>query len=474
MEFIYFLIGVIFGGIIYHFLVGKSSKTNENLQHSLVKTQTENEILQKENTELRQKETLLNEIKTELAQKEIQLQNQKEISENKNQENKNLQQKLEEITLKNQQNLALVNQLHAKNENLENQKKDFLKIQEENKIQFENIANRILDEKTQKFTSLNKENLEKILNPLGENLEKFKQKVDEVYQNEAKERHSLDTTIRLMLEQTSRISQEANNLATALKGQTKVQGDWGEMILERILEDSGLTRGREYFAQQTIKDETGNILKPDFILKLPGNQSVIIDSKVSLVAYERMTSCENEQERKEHLSNHIASMKKHIDTLSQKRYDNLSESLDFTIMFVPIEPAFLTAVQADSQLWNYAYSKQVVLVSPTNLIAFLKLISDLWKRDDQNQNTLKIAEEGAKLYDKLVGFVENLEKVGKHLDAAQKSYDDSFKQLYSGRGNAIKRAETLKKLGLQNKTSKALPQNLIDLAEIDFPNHQNN
>ncbi len=353
----------------------------------------------------------------------------------------------------------------AENTFLKAQKEETKRIQEEGTLQFENLANKILEEKSEKFTLTNKQNLDTLLKPLGENLENFKKRVNEVYENEARERHSLNSTIKLMLEQTTKVSQEANNLANALKGQTKTQGDWGEMILERILEDSGLTKDREYFKQQTIKNEDGDSLRPDFTLKLPGNQLVIIDSKVSLNAYEKMNSSESDEEKEQLITLHIGSIKRHIDDLSRKRYDHISESLDFTIMFVPIEPAFLIAVQHDQNLWNYAYSRHVILVSPTNLIAFLKLISDLWKRDNLSQNALKISEAGAKLYDKLVGFVDNLEKVGKNMDLAQKSYSDAFSQLYTGRGNLIKRAENLKNMGLQNKINKSLPQNMIDTSE---------
>lgn len=353
----------------------------------------------------------------------------------------------------------------AENTFLKAQKEETKRIQEESKLQFENLANKILEEKSEKFTLTNKQNLDTLLKPLGENLESFKKRVNEVYENEARERHSLNSTIKLMLEQTTKVSQEANNLANALKGQTKTQGDWGEMILERILEDSGLTKDREYFKQQTIKNEDGDSLRPDFTLKLPGNQLVIIDSKVSLNAYEKMNSSESAEEKAQLITLHIGSIKRHIDDLSRKRYDHISESLDFTIMFIPIEPAFLVAVQHDQNLWNHAYSRHIILVSPTNLIAFLKLISDLWKRDNLSQNALKISEAGAKLYDKLVGFVDNLEKVGKNMDMAQKSYSDAFSQLYTGRGNLIKRAEDLKNMGLQNKINKSLPQSLIETSE---------
>ncbi len=367
---------------------------------------------------------------------------------------------------------ALKSDLAAKNENLQklldNQKEEIAKMQELAKNEFQNLANKILEEKTEKFTALNQTNLKTILEPLGENLENFKKRVDEVYNNEARERFSLNSTIKLMMDQTAKVSQEANNLATALKGQTKTQGDWGEMILERILEDSGLTKDREYFTQINIKNEAGENQRPDFILKLPGNQLVIIDSKVSLNAYERMTSAETDEDRKTNLALHIAAIKKHIDTLSQKKYDDLKDSLDFTIMFIPVEPAFLTAVQYDTQLWNYAYHKHIILLSPTNLIAYLKLISDVWKRADQNQNALEIAERGGKLYDKFVNFVENLEKVGKNIDTARNSYQEAFKQLATGNDNLVIQTQKLKALGA--KSRKNLPTSLTDTAstELDF------
>lgn len=366
-------------------------------------------------------------------------------------------------------------QLSAQNENLQNlltiQKEEITKMQELAKSEFQNLANKILEEKTEKFTALNQNNLKTLLDPLGENLEKFKNRVNEVYENEARERFSLNNTIKLMMEQTTKISQEANNLATALKGQTKTQGDWGEMILERILEDSGLTKDREYFSQYNIKNEAGENQRPDFVLKLPGNQLVIIDSKVSLNAFERMSSAKTEEERTQNLQLHIAAVKKHIDTLALKKYDDLKESLDFTIMFIPVEPAFLVAVQYDSQLWNYAYHKHIILLSPTNLIAYLKLISDVWKRADQNANALEIADRGGKLYDKFVGFVENLEKVGKNIDLAKNSYNEAFKQLKTGKDNLVIQTQKLKELGAKNR--KSIPSTLLENSDQEIESEEN-
>lgn len=441
METTYLIIGFISGGIlgavILYFIL-KSSMVSRNSYDEL------NHLFIKSNSDLENLTLKINELSQNIAK-------EKEINLNQSDLMNDLKAEFAKVS--------------AENTFLKAQKEETKRIQEEGTLQFENLANKILEEKSEKFTLTNKQNLDTLLKPLGENLENFKKRVNEVYENEARERHSLNSTIKLMLEQTTKVSQEANNLANALKGQTKTQGDWGEMILERILEDSGLTKDREYFKQQTIKNEDGDSLRPDFTLKLPGNQLVIIDSKVSLNAYEKMNSSESDEEKEQLITLHIGSIKRHIDDLSRKRYDHISESLDFTIMFVPIEPAFLIAVQHDQNLWNYAYSRHVILVSPTNLIAFLKLISDLWKRDNLSQNALKISEAGAKLYDKLVGFVDNLEKVGKNMDLAQKSYSDAFSQLYTGRGNLIKRAENLKNMGLQNKINKSLPQNMIDTSE---------
>ncbi|WP_051190413.1 DNA recombination protein RmuC [Kaistella palustris] len=480
------ILGVIIGTALL-FLILKSSHVPRNsfeelhsnytrstfdLENSTSKLREMEEILQSEKKTNSGQTEILNQLKNELAtiSAENRAQNQKiaelaEVNTTQNSDIKKLQSEKQEL-------IGLKSHLSAQNESLQqlltSQKEEIAKMQELAKNEFQNLANKILEEKTEKFTALNQSNLKNILEPLGENLEIFKKRVNEVYDNEARERFSLNNTIKLMMEQTTKISQEANNLATALKGQTKTQGDWGEMILERILEDSGLTKDREYFAQYNIKNEAGENQRPDFVLKLPGNQLVIIDSKVSLNAYERMVSAENEEDRKSNLTLHIAAIKKHIDTLSQKKYDDLKDSLDFTIMFVPVEPAFLTAVQYDSQLWNYAYHKHIILLSPTNLIAYLKLISDVWKRADQNQNAMEIAERGGKLYDKFVSFVENLEKVGKNIDQAKNSYNDAFKQLATGNDNLVTQTQKLKALGA--KSRKSIPANLVENAnnEIDF------
>ncbi len=483
MEILYAILAFILGGVLVYFILKSSSvsrKSYDDLNQNFIKKETDFSNAESRIQELSQhiseeKQTnsaqteILNQLKNELAK--ISAENDLQNQQIEKQVQLNSQQNLEIRELQSEKNnlIAVKSELSAQNENLkqllDSQKEEISKMQEFAKNEFKNLANEILEEKSKKFTDTNKENLDLLLKPLGENLESFKKRVNEVYENETRERFSLNNTIKMMMEQTSKVSQEANNLATALKGQTKTQGDWGEMILERILEDSGLTKDREYFSQFNIKNENGENQRPDFVLKLPGNQLVIIDSKVSLNAYERMISAENEEQRKQNLSLHISALKRHIDTLAEKRYDNLKESLDFTIMFVPVESAFLTALQGDTQLWNYAYKKHIILLSPTNLIAYLKLISDVWKRDHHNKNAAEIARQAGALYDKFDGFVTDLLKIGKKMDDAKGDYENAMKKLSTGKGNLVGSVQKLKQLGA--KASKNLPEALLERANED-------
>ena len=463
--------------IIYLYM--KSSRVSrsilEETQQNLVKKETELTNISQKITELQtelqseknnyqllyeSQNAQKNEWAKTLAEKDVQSQ----LLSEKQKENKTLQDKIAEISEENQKYFAEISKLKAQNESLETsmkeQKNAMEQLQEASRLQFENIANKILEEKTEKFTSINRENLDSILKPLGENLNSFKQRVEEVHQNDIRDRASLNGVIKTLMEQSNKISQEANNLASALKGQTKIQGDWGEMILERILENSGLTKDREYYTQVNFKNENGESQRPDFILQLPKNQKVIIDSKVSLNSYEKMISSENPEEQKKLLDLHILAMKNHIDTLAKKQYHQLDNSLDFTIMFVPIESAFLVAMQHDSGLWNYAYNKQVIILSPTNLIAYLKLISEIWDRTYQNENAEKIAKQAADLYDKFVGFTDDLIKIGKKMNETKSDYDNAMKKLSEGTGNLVRRVENIKKMGI--KPSKNISPNLIE------------
>lgn len=359
------------------------------------------------------------------------------------------------------------------NEKLETQKYEIENLRKQFNIEFENIANKILDEKTKKFTDLNIDNLTTILKPLGDNIETFKKKVEEVYDKESKERFSLGKEVAKLVELNQKISEDANNLTNALKGSSKTQGDWGQMILENILEKSGLVKDREYFVQEYLKDKDGNYLKnedgnkmqPDVIVSYPDNRKVVIDSKVSLSAYTRFTATNDTAEQKTAVDEHLKSIRKHIDALSNKNYQDFAPTLDFVMMFVPNEPAYFLAMQYDSDLWHYAYSKRIILISPTNLIAALKLIVDLWKREYQNRNAQEIADRGAVLYDKFVGFVDNLTDIGTNLEKTQKSYNAAFGQLKDGKGNLIGQAEKLKELGVRSK--KNLSSSLLSEALTD-------
>ncbi len=362
----------------------------------------------------------------------------------------------------------------ALNEKLQTQRDEMEALGKKFNTEFENIANKILETKTEKFTELNKTNLTRILEPLGKNITEFKTKVEEVYDKESKERFSLGEKVKELAQLNKVISEEAHNLTKALKSESKTQGGWGEMILENILERSGLVKDREYFMEHQLLDENGIPMKsdsedkkmrPDAVIKYPDNRNVIIDSKVSLNAFTRCIAAMDEESRLNELSEHISCIKKHIISLSAKGYDDYNKSLDFVMLFIPSEPAYIAALQGDPDLWNFAYDRRILLLSPTNLITSLKLIVDLWKRDYQNQNALEIAERGAKLYDKFVGFVANLDDIGEHLEKAQGKYSEAYKQLSTGNDNLVLQATKLKDLGL--KTKKELPKEIVNTANIN-------
>lgn len=353
--------------------------------------------------------------------------------------------------------------LQTKEEQLRHQQTELLNTREQLNKDFQILANKILEEKSSRFTDINRLNMESILKPLGEKLSEFKTKVEETYDKESKQRFSLEERIRELVVLNHQISEDANNLTKALKGNNKIQGNWGEMILESILEKSGLKKGEEYFSQDMLTDENGQkilnsenkALQPDIVILYPGGRKIVIDSKVSLNGYIRYVEADTDEARIISEKEHIISIKKHIDELSSKAYQDYIESLDFVVMFIPNEPAYILAMQLDSGLWDYAYRKRILLISPTNLIASLKVVADLWKREAQSRNAQEIAKRGAILYDKFAGFVETLQEVGKNIDRTQKSYDKAFIQLKDGNGNLIRQAEMLKELGI--KPQKELP-----------------
>ena len=330
------------------------------------------------------------------------------------------------------------------------------KMQEKLTLQFENLANRILEVNTQKFELKSQQSMQQLLKPLGEQILEFKKKVEDTHIEDTRQRSTLEERIRGLIEQTNVMSAQANNLAEALKGSPKTQGNWGEMILERILEQSGLERDTHYVMQESFRNEQGNILYPDVVIHLPGERVIVVDSKVSLVAYERYASGASAEERQPALTEHLLSMKKHIDELAAKQYDNFRGSLDFVMMFIPVEPAYLIAIQQDPSLWSYAYRKRIVLISPTNLIACLKLMSDLWSREMQNKNAMMIAKRGELLLKKFENFVDTLYVLGGSIKKSQEAYDTAMGQLREGQGNLIGQANKLRELGV--KAYKSLPE----------------
>jgi len=340
------------------------------------------------------------------------------------------------------------------------------------KIEFKNVANEILDQKSKSLEETSTKNIKTLLDPLNKDLKDFKEKVDKVYSDEARERHSLEGQVKRLVDSSAQVSQQAENLTNALKGNVKQQGNWGEMILSSILENSGLTENREYFLQEFIKDKSGEIIKdengnglqPDVTIHYPDERKVIVDSKVSLVAWERYMSETDINAQKQALEAHIKSLKAHIDGLSKKNYPKYAKALDHVILFVPIEPAFLEAVKQDTGLWKYAYDKKVLIVGPTNLLLVLKIVADIWQIEKQSKNAIEIAEKAGELYDKLLGFVESMEDVGAGLKKANQNYEKAMGQLSTGKGNAIKKAEELKGLGADTK--KQFPERLIDNTEI--------
>jgi DNA recombination protein RmuC len=366
----------------------------------------------------------------------------------------NLQIKL--ATLSNE-NSNLIQKLTEQKTQLEDLQERFAK-------EFENLANRILDDKSKKFSEQNETQLKGILDPLKERILNFEKRVNETHNESEKERSALKEQLRTLADMNKRMSEEAINLTRALKGDSKKQGNWGELILEKVLEKSGLTKGREYDVQQSFTLDDGSRLQPDVIVHLPDNKNLIVDAKVSLTAYERYNSTEDSSVQDTHLKDHILSLRTHIKGLSGKNYQNLYGigSPDFVLLFIPIESAFSLAISADNELYNDAFDKNVVLVSPTTLLATLRTISNVWKQEYQNQNAIEIARQGGDLYDKFVAFVEDLIKVGKLMDDSKKAYGEAMNKLYDGKGNLVRRAENMRKLGV--KATKQLPQGLIDRA----------
>jgi DNA recombination protein RmuC len=357
-------------------------------------------------------------------------------------------------------------------EKLDDRQKEFKELQEKFAAEFENLANKILEEKSKKFTDLNKTTIGDMLNPLKEKISDFEKKVELSHKESIERNSALREQLINLKELNQQITKEAGNLTKALKGDTKAQGNWGEYILESILEKSGLVKGREYFMQESLTTEDGKRLQPDVVIKLPDNKNLIIDSKVSLIAYDRFVNAE-EDEKQLHLKQHIQSLRQHIKGLSEKNYQKLYSigSLDFVLLFVPIEPAFSTAAQHDREIFSDAFEKNIVIVSPSTLIATLRTIASIWKQEHQNKNTMEIARQATALYEKFKGFTDDLIDLGLQLKRSQTSYESAMNKLSTGTGNLVRRVEEFKKLGIQ--PSKNIDQRLIDRS-ADEPELFNN
>ena len=331
--------------------------------------------------------------------------------------------------------------------------------------QFKNLANEILEEKSRRFAEQNQQNLDTLLKPLQEKLTDFRKQVDETYQSEARERFALKQEVEKLAGLNLRMTDETRALTNALKGESKTQGDWGELVLETILENSGLRKGEEYLVQDTQTISDGSRLQPDVVIRLPESKHLVIDSKVSITAYTRYMQSDDEDVKISELNSHVLSIKQHIQGLSAKNYQDLYGvgSIDFVLMFIPIEPAFLAAMRHAPEIYQDALKKNIVIVCPSTLLATVRTVAHLWRQEQQNRNAQEIARQCAALYDKFVGFVEDLDKVGQRLEQAQVSYSDAVGKLKTGRGNLIRTAENVKKLGV--KPNKSLPSKLTDVAD---------
>ena len=367
---------------------------------------------------------------------------------------------------------TLIIQLSKKETDFENlwernkeQKGEVEKLQEKFTKEFENLANKILDEKTSKFTEQNKENLKNILSPLQDKIQLFEKKVEDTHKESIDYHAALRQQILGLREMNEQMSKETLNLTKALKGDSKMQGNWGELILERVLEKSGLEKGREYEVQQSFTSEDGNRVFPDVVINLPDGKKMIVDSKVTLTAYERYINEEDDNLKSQHLKEHVLALKRHVDQLSEKNYHDLyeMESPDFVLLFIPIESAFAIALNEDTSLYNKAFEKNIVIVTPSTLLATLRTIDSMWANQKQQENALEIARQAGALYDKFEGFVSDLVRIGKKMDEAKVEYQGAMNKLVEGKGNLINSVEKLKKMGA--KAKKALPENIVIRSE---------
>jgi DNA recombination protein RmuC len=409
-------------------------------------------------------------LKQIVAQKEADIKNfyaQKEndvaFIRNKNEEErKELQQQIANEKVKNatsEENLKNLKEL------LDVQRKEQKETVEKLKTEFQNISHEILKKQSTELSETNKQKLGEILNPLKTDIDNFKKKVEESQEKNKEQFDVFGEKVKTLQDNANKISQEANNLTDALKGQKKIQGNWGETILKQILENAGLTEGLNYKLQENVTDENNDRFIPDCVIYLPNDTSFVIDSKVSLNAYSQYYATENAKEQGEFARLHTAAIRKHIDDLAAKKYETLKGNLDFVFMFIPIEPAYLLAVNTDSDLLSYAYKQKVIVTSTTTVLTCIKMVDDLWIRQEQDKNVAKIIKGAQGIYEKLANFAESLKKVGEKIESSKKEYDKAISQLSEGKGNLLKRADDLNKLGV--KVRKKLPEKFLELPESD-------
>lgn len=377
---------------------------------------------------------------------------------------KKVQKEKEELLLENTRQDSELKNLKSR---LEDNQKDLEKLQEKFTKEFENLANKILDEKSNKFTEQNKQNIENILNPLQEKIKLFEDKVEKTHKESIDYHAALRQQIIGLKELNLQMSKEAVNLTKALKGDSKAQGNWGELVLERVLEKSGLEKDREYFVQESHVNNEGRRIMPDVVIHLPDNKRMIVDSKVSLTAYEQYINAEDERIKEQALKDHVNSLKRHVVQLSDKKYEDIYEieSPDFVLLFVPIEPAFAIALKHDGNLYNQAFERNIVIVTPATLLATLRTIDTMWNNEKQQRNAIEIARQAGALYDKFNGLLVDLIGIGKKIDASKSDYNAAMNKLVEGRGNLINSVEKLKKMGA--KAKKSLPENILERAQED-------
>jgi len=444
-ETIIIIIASILFGFI-GFLIGKHiTKLQNNSEESAANER--NSLLEQQLTETKQASNL--EFKKQEDSFELQLNSLKEQLHKSDQEKELIRKQKDEVTIELTKLDADFKNLQLKNDE---QKEEVENLQEKFAKEFENLANKILDEKAGKFTELNRENIKNILNPLQEKIQHFEKKVEDTHKESIGHHASLKEQILGLKDLNLQMSKEAINLTKALKGDSKLQGNWGELVLERVLEKSGLEKGSEYFVQQSFTTEEGNRVLPDVVIHLPEDKKMIVDSKVSLTHYERFVNEEDNDLKQQYLKEHVNSIKRHVEQLGQKNYHDLYkiESPDFVLLFIPIEPAFAVALNEDNSLYNKAFDKNIVIVTPTTLLATLRTIDTMWNNEKQQKNALEIATQAGRLYDQFVNLTNDFIKVGNQLKTVQGTYDGTMKKL-TGKGNLIKKVENLKTLGIKQQ-----------------------